>query len=213
MFNVLKMMITVCVCVSVCVLEYMFTPHTLSQWIFFPSFVFPLSCFSSRTFLLISSSPVHLHDSFLVFLYSFSYSLFFPCLFGFRPGVYFCCLIQSRSDRKITNAVFFIRKANTSLSIFLILPEAWLAGVNTHKHALPATAYFAFATVRRGGWGGKRRMREGWGTDLFDAVWVDGGLRLQDADRLCLLGALRHLPHLLSDEVVDTVERFHRPLD
>lgn len=56
-------------------------------------------------------------------------------------------------------------------------------------------------------------MRKGWGTDLFDAVWVDGGLRLQDADRLCLLGALWHLPHLLSDEVVDTVERFHRPLD
>lgn len=51
------------------------------------------------------------------------------------------------------------------------------------------------------------------GTDLFDAVWVDGGLWLQDADWLCLLGALRHLPHLLSDEVVDAVEGFHRPLD
>lgn len=50
-------------------------------------------------------------------------------------------------------------------------------------------------------------------TDLFDAVGVDGGLRLQDADRLCLLGALRHLPHLLSDEVVDAVQRLHRALD
>lgn len=50
-------------------------------------------------------------------------------------------------------------------------------------------------------------------TDLFDPVWVDGGLRLQDAHRLCLLGALRHLPHLLSDEVMDAVQRLHRPLD
>lgn len=50
-------------------------------------------------------------------------------------------------------------------------------------------------------------------TNLFDAVGVDSGLRLQDADRLCLLGALRHLPHLLSDEVMDTVQRLHCPLD
>ncbi|KAI9542156.1 hypothetical protein NQZ68_022208, partial [Dissostichus eleginoides] len=50
-------------------------------------------------------------------------------------------------------------------------------------------------------------------TDLFDAVGVDGGLWLQDADRLCLLGALRHLPHLLSNEVMDSVQRLHRALD
>lgn len=50
-------------------------------------------------------------------------------------------------------------------------------------------------------------------TDLFDAVWVDGGLWLQDADWFCLLGALRHLPHLLSDEVMDTIQRLHCPLD
>lgn len=50
-------------------------------------------------------------------------------------------------------------------------------------------------------------------TDLFDSVRVDGGLRLQDAHRLCLLGALRHLPHLLSDEVMDTIQCLHSPLD
>lgn len=50
-------------------------------------------------------------------------------------------------------------------------------------------------------------------TDLFDTVWVDGGLWLQDADRLCLLGALRHLPHLLSDEIMNAVQSLHRPLD
>lgn len=50
-------------------------------------------------------------------------------------------------------------------------------------------------------------------TNLLDAVGVDGGLRLQDADRLRLLGALRHLSHLLGDEIVDAVQRLHRPLD
>lgn len=50
-------------------------------------------------------------------------------------------------------------------------------------------------------------------TNLFDAVWVDSSLWLQDTDWLCLLGALRHLPHLLSDEVVDAIQCVHRPLD
>lgn len=110
MFNVLKMMVTVCLCVSVCVLEYMFTSHTLSQWIF-PSFVFPLSCFSSWTFLLISSSPLHLHDSFLVFLYSFpTLQNLFSVSVWFSARCLLCCLIQSRSDRKITNTVFSFEK-------------------------------------------------------------------------------------------------------
>lgn len=86
-------------------------------------------------------------------------------------------------------------------------PEAELAHTSTANKthsalkSLPQLSALVFgSTVRRN-------------TDLFDAVWVDGGLRLQDADRLCLLGALRHLPHLLGDEVMDAVQRLHRPLD
>ena len=48
---------------------------------------------------------------------------------------------------------------------------------------------------------------------LFDAVWVDGGLGLQDADGLGLLGVLRHLPHLLRDEVVHAIQGLDCPLD
>lgn len=69
---------------------------------------------------------------------------------------------------------------------------------------IPATAVLAL---------GLKICLDGLETDLFDAVWVDGGLRLQDADRLCLLGALRHLPDLLGNEVMDAVQRLHRPLD
>ncbi|TNN76667.1 hypothetical protein EYF80_013119 [Liparis tanakae] len=41
---------------------------------------------------------------------------------------------------------------------------------------------------------------------LFDAVWVDGGLWLQYADRLGFLGTLGHLADFLRNEVVDTIE-------
>lgn len=103
------MMITVCLFVSwsICC---MFTSHTLSQWIF-PSFVLPLSCFSSWTFLLISSSPLHLHDSFLVFLYSFpTLQNLFSVSVWFSARCLLCCLIQSHSDRKIANTVFSFEK-------------------------------------------------------------------------------------------------------
>lgn len=136
-----------CVCVCLCPGVYVHTSHPV---------VLPLSCFSSWTFLLISSSPLHLHGSFLVFLYSFLLSKII-----FRVCLVFCPVFTllphsvalRQKKKKNHKHCFFIRKANTSLSIFLILPEAWLAGVNRHKHALPATAYFTFATVqgRKGG--------------------------------------------------------------
>ena len=48
---------------------------------------------------------------------------------------------------------------------------------------------------------------------LFNAVGVDGGLRLQDADGLRLLAALWHLANLLRDEVMDPVQGLHGALD
>lgn len=66
----------------------------------------------------------------------------------------------------------------------------------------------------RGSW--EKRSR-GWdhgnGLHLFDAVRVDGGLWLHYADRFGFLGALWHLPHLLSNEVMDSIQSLHCPLD
>lgn len=187
-------------------MEYMFTPHTPSLWIF-PFFIFPLSCLSAWTFLPFSSLPFHLNSGFSCF------SLLFPTpqnLFShvwFSAPCLFCCLVQSRSDRK-SQTPFCHAKSKHSPLHFPHL--TWgMAGRCKHTHARCAcNSLFSISDC----WEGKRRMEEG-GPHLFDAVWVDGGLWLQDADWLCLLGALGHLPHLLSDEVVDTVQRFHRPLD
>lgn len=115
------------------------------------------------------------------------FAWFSPCLFF--------CLVQSHADRKSqTNSVLSFQK--------LTLPSPFFLLYLSHGGQLePDTNTLAVQRKSKGV------------TDLFDAVWVDGGLWLQDADWLCLLGALRHLPHLLSDEVVDAVECFHRPLD
>lgn len=96
-----------------------------------------------------SSSAFHLHCSFLVFLSLFpTLQNLFPCPFGFLPCVYFAASF-SRAQTENHKHQFVIQKANTSLSIFLILPEAWLADVNRHKHAGPATAYLTCPTVQR----------------------------------------------------------------
>lgn len=143
-YECVRVCVWVCVCVCECHGVYV---HTLSQWIF-PFFVLPLSCFSSWTFLLFSSSPLHLHYSFLVFLYSFLLSkIFFRVCLVFCPV--FILLLHSVALRQKITHYFVIQKANTYLSISLILPEAWLADVNKHKHAVPATAYLPFLTIQR----------------------------------------------------------------
>lgn len=48
---------------------------------------------------------------------------------------------------------------------------------------------------------------------LFDTVRVDCGLWLKYTNWLCFLSALRHLPHLLRDEVMDAIQRLYSALD
>lgn len=48
---------------------------------------------------------------------------------------------------------------------------------------------------------------------LLDAVGVDGGLGLQDADRFRFGHILGHLPNLVGNEAMNGIESFHCALD
>lgn len=143
-----------CICVCVCVCEchgvYVHTSHSASVDF---SIVFFIRDLPSH-FLL--APPSSLQFSCFSLLFPTLQNLF-PCLFGFLPCVYFVASFSS-TETESHKHCFPIQKANPSLSVFLILPEAWLADVNRHKPTVPATAYLTFLTVqrRKSGWGGGR---------------------------------------------------------
>lgn len=190
---------------------YVFTPHTLhsvsvdlgcfsTPFILLPFvratslFAFLVS-FSSHT-LYIFFVPEPLWISFPHFFHPSSLSLVFLVVPPFFPPLFNYSQTANHNSTTEKHTQLVVPKGNTSLPFFPST-EAGLVHKHTNKHT---------------GFSGPEQNRLS-NTDLFDAVGVDGGLWLQDADRLCLLGALRHLPHLLSDEVVDTIQCLHCPLD
>lgn len=111
MFNVLMMMIMVSVCVCVCPGVYVHTSHSHCPSGFFHpssslSLVFhpgPSSSFPPR--------PSIFTTAFLFFFTLFLLSkIFFPCLFGFLPGVYFAASF-SRAQTEKSQTLFFHSKS------------------------------------------------------------------------------------------------------
>lgn len=129
---------------------------------------------------------------------------------------FFAHLIQFDSNKKIINEpqkhTLCYSKGKHLFSSLTPLHPSW----HTQTHLMNTPNIADFASVFSYSFLDSIQNKTGDSkeeTDLFDAVWVNGGLRLQDADRLCLLGTLRHLPHLLSNEVMDAVQGFDCSLD